>query len=61
MGKKPTPKKRKAKSAGRRQHSVYILHEVKRLQDRQNSPYSVRAEKKNKADKALTKITRVKA
>ena len=61
MGKRPTPKKRKAKSAGRRQHSVYILKEVKRLQNRQNSPYSVQVEPKRKADKALEKITRVKA
>ncbi len=61
MGKRPTPKKRKAKSAGRRQHSVYILKEVKRLRDHQNSPYAVVAEPKNKADKALKNITRVKA
>jgi hypothetical protein len=61
MGKKPTPKKRKAKSAGRRQHSAYILREVKRLRNRQNSPYGTLAEPRNKAGKALKNITRVKA
>jgi hypothetical protein len=61
MGKRPTPKKRKAKSAGRRQHSVYILKEVRRFQERQNSPYSVIAPPKNKEKKALKGITRVKA
>ncbi len=61
MAKRPTPKKRKAKSAGRRQHSVFVLKEVRRLRNLQNSPYSVPAEPKNKADKALKGITRVKA
>ena len=61
MGKRPTPKKRKAKSAGRRQHSVFILNEVRRLRNRQNSPYGVPVESKNKAGKALKNITRIKA
>jgi hypothetical protein len=61
MGKKPTPKKRKAKSAGRRQHSVYLQNEVRRLKNRQNSPYAVLAEPKNKSGKALKNITRIKA
>jgi hypothetical protein len=61
MGKRPTPKKRKAKSAGRRQHSVFILNEVRRLKNRQNSPYAAVAEPKNKAEKALKNITRIKA
>ncbi len=61
MGKRPTPKKRKAKSAGRRQHSVFLIKEVRRLQNRQNSPYAALAKPKNKAGKALKNITRVKA
>ncbi len=61
MGKRPTPKKRRAKSHGRRQHSVYLQKEVRRLQNRQNSPYAGVAEPKNKASKALKGITRVKA
>jgi hypothetical protein len=61
MGKRPTPKKRKAKSAGRRQHSVYLKAEVRRLRNRMNSPYAAPAEPKGKADKALKGITRIKA
>lgn len=61
MGKRPTPKKRKAKSAGRTQHSIYLNEEIKRLRNRQNSPYAAPMEPKDKADKALEKITRVKA
>ena len=61
MGKRPTPKKRKPKSEGRTQHSVFLLKEVRRLRNLQNSPYAVRAEPKNKADKALKGITRIKA
>lgn len=61
MSKRPTPKKRKAKSAGRTQHSAFLAKEVRRLQNRQNSPYGVPAEPKNKTDKALEGITRIKA
>ena len=61
MGKRPTPKKRKAKSAGRRQHSVFLTKEMRRLRNKQNSPYASVAEPKNKADKALKGITRIKA
>ncbi len=61
MGKRPTPKKRKPKSDGRRQHTVYLLREVRRLRNLQNSPYGTPAEPKNKADKAIEGITRIKA
>jgi len=61
MGKRPTPKKKRAKRATRLQHSHYISLEVNRLRERQNSPYSILAEPKNKTDKALKGITRIKA
>lgn len=61
MSKRPTPKKRKAKSAGRRQHSEFLKLEIVRLRNRQNSPYAAPAEPKNKAGKALKGITRIKA
>lgn len=61
MGKRPTPKKRKAKSAGRTQHSVFINEEIVRLRNLQNSPYAGPVQKKDRARKALEKITRVKA
>jgi hypothetical protein len=61
MGKRPTPKKRKAKSAGRTQHSIFLQKEVRRLRNLQNSPYGGPVPPKDKADKALKNITRVKA
>ena len=61
MAKRPTPKKKRAKRATRMQHSHYLAQEVKRLRKRQNSPYGSPAEPKNKADKALKGITRIKA
>ena len=61
MGKRPTPKKRKAKSAGRTQHSIFLQKEVRRLRNLQNSPYGGPVPPKDKTEKALEKITRVKA
>ena len=61
MSKRPTPKKRRAKSTGRAQHSEYQKKQIRRLKNRANSPYAVKAEQKNKAGKALKSITRVKA
>lgn len=61
MAKRPTPKRRKPKSAGRTQHSVFVLQEVRRLRNRQNSPYGAPVAGKNKAKKALEGITRIKA
>ena len=61
MGKRPTPKKRKAKSHGRTQHSVFLNEEIKRLRNLQNSPYAMPTPSRDKSGKALEKITRVKA
>ena len=61
MAKRPTPKKKRAKRATRLQHSHYLDQEIKRLRERQNSPYAGPAEPKNKGEKALKGITRIKA
>ena len=61
MSKRPTPKKRKAKSAGRAQFAMYITKQMRRLRNHSNSPYAVLAESKNAADKALKSITKIKA
>lgn len=61
MAKKPVPKKKRAKRATRLQHSAYMTQEVRRLRNRQNSPWAAVAEPKNKGDKALKGITRIKA
>lgn len=61
MAKRPTPKKRRAKSTGRAQHSEYQRKQMRRLENRANSPFAVKAEQKNKASKTLKSITKVKA
>ena len=61
MGKRPTPKKRREKSRGRTQHSIYLNEEIVRLRNLQNSPYAGPVQPKDRAGKALEKITRVKA
>lgn len=61
MSKRPTPKKKRAKRATRLQHSHYVSLEVNRLREKMNSPYAGPAEPKNKGDKALKGITRIKA
>lgn len=61
MAKRPTPKKRKAKSSSRTQHSAYVAQEVLRLRNLQQSPYAVPAEPKYADDQALKSITRIKA
>ena len=61
MAKRPTPKKRRAKSTGRAQHSEYQRKQIRKLQNKANSPFSVKAEGKNKKSKTLKNITKVKA
>jgi len=61
MAKRPTPKQRRAKSKGRTQRSVYERKQLKRLTNRQSSPYSVVVAPKGKEEKALKGITRIKA
>ena len=61
MGKRPVPKKKRAKRATRLQHSHYASLEVNRLRERSASPYSRPAPAKSKGKKALKGITRIKA
>jgi hypothetical protein len=61
MAKRPTPKKRKPKSSGRTQHSIYVQKRLRKLLCKRPSPYSKLAEPKKKAEKALKGITRIKA
>jgi hypothetical protein len=61
MSKRPTPKQKQSKQRTRTRHSAYMSKEITRLRERQNSPYAIPAEPKNKADKALKGITRIKA
>jgi len=61
MSKRPTPKKRREKSRGRRQHSIYVQKRIRKLLNKQRSPYGATAAPKKKAAKALKGITRIKA
>jgi hypothetical protein len=61
MAKRPTPKKRRAKSDGGAHYGQFQRRELARLTAKRNSPYAVRAERKNKASKSLKGITRIKA
>lgn len=61
MAKRPTPKKRRAKSDGNRHHAVYQNKQLKKLRNKMNSPYAAIAESKDKAGKALKGITKIKA
>lgn len=61
MSKRPTPKKRREKSRGRTQHSIYVQRRIRKLTNKQASPFAVLAGPKDKADKALQSITRIKA
>lgn len=61
MAKRPTPKKRLPKDRSRRRHSAYLAGEVKRLTNKLASPYGAPAQRKSKGEKALQKITKIKA
>lgn len=61
MAKRPTPKKKRSKRATRTQHSAYLTKEMRRLKNRQNSPYGSPAAPKRSSSKALKSITRIKA
>jgi hypothetical protein len=61
MSKRPTPKKRRPKSHGRRQYAVYVQKRLRKLKNKRNSPYASLAAPKRKAEKALKGITRIKA
>ncbi len=61
MAKRPTPKKRRAKSDGGHHYAAYVDKQVRRMTNRRNSPYATIAESKNKEEKALRSITKIKA
>lgn len=61
MAKRPTPKKRRAKSDGNRHYAVYVSKQMRKIRNRVNSPYGVPVPPKDRAGKALKGITRIKA
>lgn len=61
MSKQPVPKKRRARSTTRAQHSEYQRRQIRRLEEKQASPFAALAPRKNKSDKALKSVTKIKA
>lgn len=60
MAKRPTPKKRLSSDRSGNRYASYLRKEWRRLRNQMNSPFGKFMEK-DKADKALEKITKIKA
>ncbi len=62
MAKRPTPSKRLSKDRSGHRYGSYLRKQWRKLRSRMNSPYCRFAEgKKPSEDKALEKITKIKA
>jgi ribosomal protein L37AE/L43A len=60
MAKRPTPKKRLSSDRSGNRYGSFLRKEWKRLQGQANSPYG-KFMKKEEGQKALEKITKIKA
>lgn len=60
MAKRPTPKKRLSSDRSGNRYASFLRKEWRRLQGQMNSPFC-KFMKKDKGDKALEKITKIKA
>ncbi|MEK7136966.1 MAG: hypothetical protein AAB853_01660 [Patescibacteria group bacterium] len=61
MAKRPTPKKRLSSDRSGNRYASFLRKEWRRLRNQTNSPFGKWMEKKGKGDKALEKITKIKA
>ncbi|MBT3835242.1 hypothetical protein HOF56_03245 [Candidatus Peribacteria bacterium] len=61
MAKRPTPKQRLSSDRGGKRYGAYLRKQWRRLRNRMNSPYATFVENKDSGDKALEKITKIKA
>ena len=61
MAKRPTPKKRLSNDRGGNRYASYVQKQWRKLKNQMNSPFCQFATKKEGGDKALKKITKVKA
>jgi hypothetical protein len=61
MAKRPTPKKRRAKSTGRAQYSEYQRKQIVRLKNKTASPFAKVATSKQAQNKPLKSVTKIKA
>jgi hypothetical protein len=60
MAKRPTPDKRLSRDRSGDRYGAYLRKQWRQLRNRMNSPYALIV-KKSGGDKALEKITKVKA
>ena len=61
MAKRPTPKKRLSNDRSGNRYASFLRKEWRRLRNEANSPYAKWMEKKGKGEKAMEKITKIKA
>lgn len=62
MAKRPTPKKRQSNSSSGNRYGAYLRKQWHKLRGGMNSPFASFAEgRKPQAEKALEKITKIKA
>jgi CRISPR/Cas system-associated protein Cas5 (RAMP superfamily) len=61
MAKRPTPKKRLSADRSGNRFASFLRKEWRRLQRQVNSPYGQWAEQREDEEKALEKITKIKA
>lgn len=61
MAKRPTPKKRLSSDRGGNRYGAYLRRQWHRLKGQMNSPYNAYATKRDAGDRALEKITKIKA
>lgn len=61
MAKRPTPKKKMSKDRSHARYGAYVRKQLRKLHGRLNSPFAGYYEKEESGDKALEKITKVKA
>jgi len=61
MAKRPTPSKQLSKDRGGNRYDAYLRKQWRKLRNQMNSPYCQVAPQKEKGDKALEEITKIKA
>ncbi|HLD07633.1 MAG TPA: hypothetical protein VJB60_01065 [Candidatus Peribacterales bacterium] len=61
MAKRPTPKKRLSNDRSGNRYGAYLRSQWKKLRGRMNSPYAGYYTKEKSGEKALEKITKIKA
>lgn len=61
MAKRPTPKKKLSKDRSGHRYSAYLKKQWRKLRGRMDSPFAGYYQKEESSEKALEKITKIKA